>query len=297
MDYQHDLQFGAFITPAVRPIQQAVELTRFAEEVGLDLATFQDHPYNPGLLDTWTLLSYAAAKTSRIHLSGNVLNLPLRHPALLAKQAATLDLLSGGRLEMGLGAGGFWDPIVAMGGPRRTPGEAVEALEEAILLMKDVWNTEQRGGVKATGAHYPINGAKRGPAPAHDIPFWIGAYKPRMLRMVGRVADGTLPSLAYLKTGPAELDEMNKWIDEGAQSVERDPRAIRRMLNISGQFSRTNGGFLIGPARQWSEQLAELTHRYGVSTFILTGDDPETIEFFAKEVVPATRDLVAAARR
>ena len=122
MDYGHDLLFGSFITPTVRPIQQAVELTRFAEEVGLDLATFQDHPYNPGLLDTWTLLSYAAAKTSRIRLAGNVLNLPLRNPALLAKQAATLDLLSGGRIEMGLGAGGFWDPIVAMGGPRRTPG-------------------------------------------------------------------------------------------------------------------------------------------------------------------------------
>ena len=297
MDYGQDLQFGAFITPVVRPIQQAVELTKFAEDIGLDLATFQDHPYNPGLLDAWTLLSYAAAKTTRIRLSGNVLNLPLRDPALLARQAATLDLLSGGRIEMGIGAGGFWDPIVAMGGTRRTPGESIEALEEAIHLMKDLWNTDERGGVKSGGKYYAVNGAKRGPAPAHPIEFWVGAYKPRILRMVGRSADGALPSLGYLKNGPAELAEMNEWIDEGANAAGRDPREIRRMLNISGQFSRTNGGFLVGPARQWSEQLADLTHRYGVSTFILGSDDPELMEFFAKDVAPATRELVDAVRR
>lgn len=296
MDYGHDLLFGSFITPVARPVHQAVELTRFAEQVGLDLVTFQDHPYNATFHDTWTLLSYAAAQTSRIRLSGNVLNLPLRHPAMLAKAAATLDLLSNGRIEMGLGAGGFWDPIVAMGGTRRTPGESIEALEEAILLMKEFWNTETRGGVKSSGDLYSVNGAKRGPAPAHDIQFWIGAYKPRILRMVGRVADGVLPSLGYLKGGPAELGELNKHIDDAAIAAGRAPRAIRRMLNISGQFSRTSGGFLVGPARQWSEQLADLTQSYGVSAFILTGDDPELIEFFASEVAPMTRELVTANR-
>ncbi len=296
MDYGHDLLFGSFITPVARPVQQAVDLAIFADDLGLDLATFQDHPYNPGLLDTWTLLSWAAAKTQRIRLGGNVLNLPLRPPALLARQAATLDLLSGGRIEMGIGAGGFWDPIVAMGGPRRTPGESIEALEEAILLMKDLWNVDERGGVKSAGKHYSVSGAKRGPAPAHPIEFWIGAYKPRILQMTGRVADGVLPSLAYLQGGPADLAEINKWIDEGAQSVDRDPRSVRRMLNVAGRFSRTSGGFLIGPARQWSEQLADLTHRYGVSAFILAADDPELTEFFAKEVAPATRELVATSR-
>ncbi|MCC6704853.1 MAG: LLM class flavin-dependent oxidoreductase [Thermomicrobiales bacterium] len=296
MDYGHDLLFGTFITPTARPVSQAVELTRFAEDVGLDLATFQDHPYNPGLLDTWTLLSYAAAKTTRIRLAGNVLNLPLRNPALLARQAATLDLLSGGRIEMGLGTGSFWDAIVAMGGPRRTPGESIEALEEAILLMKELWDTETRGGVRSDGPFYPVSGAKRGPAPAHPIQFWIGAYKPRILKMVGRSADGVVPSLSYLKSGPGELAEINKWIDEGAEAAGRDPHAVRRLLNIAGQFSRTSGGFLVGPARQWSEQLADLAHRYGVSAFLLGSDDPETIEFFAKEVAPMTRELVAARR-
>lgn len=113
-DYGHDLQFGAFITPTAQPIRHAVDLAIVAEQVGLDLVTLQDHPYQPRYHDTWTLLSYIVAQTERIRLSGNVLNLPLRQPAVLARAAASLDLLSGGRFEMGIGAGGFWDAIEGM---------------------------------------------------------------------------------------------------------------------------------------------------------------------------------------
>ena len=89
-----------------------------SEQLGLDLVTFQDHPYQPSFLDTWTLLWWVAAQTERVQLSGNVLNLPLRQPAVLARAAASLDLLSGGRVSFGIGAGGFWDAIEAMGGRR-----------------------------------------------------------------------------------------------------------------------------------------------------------------------------------
>ena len=85
-----------------------------SEQAGLDLVTFQDHPYQPAFLDTWTLLSYVAARTSRVRLAPNVTNLPLRPPAVLARCVASLDLLSGGRVELGLGAGAFWDAIEAM---------------------------------------------------------------------------------------------------------------------------------------------------------------------------------------
>src|SRR5215207_3340190 len=84
-----------------------------------------------------------------------------------------------------------------------------------------------------------VNGTKRGPAPAHNIGIWVGAYKPRILNMTGRVADGWLPSLAYLPGGPADLKDMNKHIDEGAAEAGRDPSSVRRLLNISGQFSRS----------------------------------------------------------
>src|SRR5690606_31222684 len=119
-DYGHDLQFGVFITPVAHPPMHAVDMAVVADRAGLDLVTFQDHPYQPAFYDTWTLLSFVASRTSRVHLSGNVLNLPLRQPAVLARSAATLDLLSGGRFEMGIGSGAFWDGIAAMGGRRLT---------------------------------------------------------------------------------------------------------------------------------------------------------------------------------
>ena len=117
-DYGHDLIFGTFLTPQNAQPHAPVALAQLSEQVGLDLVTFQDHPYQPAFLDTWTLLSYVAAKTSRIKLSGNVLNLPLRPPVLLARQAASLDLLADGRFELGLGSGAFWDAIEAMGGTK-----------------------------------------------------------------------------------------------------------------------------------------------------------------------------------
>jgi alkanesulfonate monooxygenase SsuD/methylene tetrahydromethanopterin reductase-like flavin-dependent oxidoreductase (luciferase family) len=295
-DYGHDLLFGTFITPTVQPVHRAVELAVVADRAGLDLATFQDHPYLPRFHDTWTLISYAAARTERIHLSGNVLNLPLRPPAVLARAAASLDLLSGGRIELGIGAGGFWDAIEAMGSRRLTPGESVAALEEGLRVIREIWAADQPGPVRVAGDYYQVSGAKRGPAPAHDIKIWVGAYKPRMLRLIGRAADGALPSLGYLPNGAADLAELNKHVDAGAQDAGRDPRAVRRLLNVGGQFAPTGRSFLNGPAEQWAEDLAGLTLEYGVSAFILATDDAATIERFAAEVAPATRELVAAER-
>lgn len=114
--YGHELRFGAFITPTNEPPLRPVELAEVADRAGLDVVTFKDHPYQSRFHDTWTLLSYVAARTRRIRIAGNVLNLPLRPPAVLARSAASLDRLSGGRVEMALGAGGFWQPITAMGG-------------------------------------------------------------------------------------------------------------------------------------------------------------------------------------
>ncbi|MGA5301073.1 LLM class flavin-dependent oxidoreductase [Nucisporomicrobium flavum] len=295
-DYGHDLQFGAFITPTAQPAHQAVELAVVADRAGLDLATFQDHPYQPRFHDTWTLLSYAAARTERIHLSGNVLNLPLRPPAPLARSLASLDVLSGGRVELGIGAGGFWDPIVAMGGRRLSPGESVAALEEGIEVIRQVWAVDRPGPVQVRGEYYQVVGAKRGPAPAHDINIWVGAYKPRMLALVGRAADGVLPSLGYLPGGAEDLAGINRHIDEAAGAAGRDPRAVRRLLNIGGRFAPTGRAFLDGPAEQWAEDLAGLALEYGVSAFILAADDAPTIERFAAEVAPATRQLVAEER-
>ena len=285
MDYGHALEFGAFITPAAADPQAPVELAQLAEASGLDLVTFQDHPYQPAFLDTWTLMSFVAARTERVRISPNVLNVPLRPPAVVARAAASLDLLSGGRFDLGLGAGGFWDAIEAMGGTRLTPGQAVNALEEAIDVIRELWRTDQRGGVFTDGRHHRVHGAKRGPRPAHDIPLLIGAYKPRMLALTGRKGDGWLPSLGYMQ--PGDLQKGNAAIDEAAASVGRDPREIRRLLNI---------GQLAADPAEFAERLARLASEDGIGTFIIAADDPRLLRFFGEEVAPATRELVAKER-
>ena len=279
-DYGHPIRFGTFVTPVNAPAERPVELAVLSEQLGFDLVTFQDHPYQPSFLDTWTLLAWVAARTERIGLSGNVLNLPLRQPAVLARAAASLDLLSGGRVSLGIGAGGFWDAIEAMGGRRLTPGESVEALDQAIDIAHGIWDAAERRPLRAGGEFHHVDGAKRGPAPAHEIPIWVGAYKPRMLRLVGQKADGWLPSQPYLKPGDLERD--NAAIDEAATAAGRDPREVTRLLNIA--------------PGQPAEELARLALEDGISVFVVMGDDPRTLEQFADEIAPQVRSLVADER-
>ncbi len=294
-DYGHELLFGTFITPANRRPDDVVALAQLTEQAGLDLATFQDHPYQPAFLDTWTLLSWVAATTTTLRVSANVLNLPLRPPAVMARAAASLDLLSGGRFELGLGAGSFWDAIEGMGGRRLGPGEAVDALDEAIDIIRGIWDVTERGGLRVDGEYHRVAGAKRGPEPAHPIEIWLGAYKPRMLRLTGTKADGWLPSLQFMSQD--DIAPSNRRIDRAARAAGRDPREIRRLLNLpGGAFLPQTRGFLQAPAEVWVEQLLPLVTEHGFSGLILAGDDPETIAGFGTEVAPALREAVAAAR-
>lgn len=296
-DYGHDLLFGTFVTPSAQAAQQVVDLAVTADRAGLDLVTFQDHPYQPSFLDTWTLLAYAAAKTERVHLSGNVLSSPLRPPTVLARAAASLDILSDGRLELGIGAGAFWDGIAAMGGPRLGPAKGVDALREAITIIREVWATDERRGIEHDGTYHQVIGAKRGPRPAHDIGIWVGAYKPRMLALTGAVADGWLPTMEYLPHGVASLPGLNARIDEAASDAGRDPKDVRRLMNLMNvRFAPDSSGLLDGPPKQWIEQLVDLTLTHGITAFLIGGDDTATTERFASEVAPAVRDLVRRER-
>lgn len=211
-DYGHDLLFGVFVPPLAQQADAVLALAQRADEAGLDMVSVQDHPYNPQFLDTWTLLTTIAAATSRVRVFPNVANLPLRPPAILAREVATLDILSGGRAELGIGAGAFWDAIEAMGGPRRSAGESVAALREAIGVIRALW-TPGRGAL-LNGDHYSLRGAKPGPFPVHDIGIWVGSYKERMLRLTGELADGWLPSSPYAP--PEQLAGMNAIIDRAA---------------------------------------------------------------------------------
>jgi alkanesulfonate monooxygenase SsuD/methylene tetrahydromethanopterin reductase-like flavin-dependent oxidoreductase (luciferase family)/hemerythrin-like domain-containing protein len=283
-----DLLFGVFLTPSAAQRSRVLKLAALADQSGLDLIGIQDHPYQPAFLDTWTLLSAIAAKTTRIRLFPDVANLPLRPPAVLARSVASLSLLTGGRVELGLGSGACPDRVAAMGGPARDPATAVDALAEAIEVIRALW----RPGPPAhyPGRHYRLAGAEPGPLPATPIGIWIGAYRPRMLALTGRLGDGWLPSSGYAP--PEEIGAMTRTLDAAAAAADRDPAGIRRIYNISGQFTATPGGFLTGPPRLWSEQLAELVAEHRMSGFVLApGPDPESdLRRFAEEVVPLVRE-------
>ncbi len=250
---------GVFLTPEAARAEELVAVARAADEEGLSYVAVQDHPYQRRFLDTWTLLSYLAAATQRVGLLPDVANLPLRPPAVLAKSAASLDVLSGGRVELGLGAGAFWEGIEALGGPVRSPGESVEALDQAIEVIRAMWAAD--GPVDAGGETYSLSGAKPGPAPAHPIGIWLGAYGPRMLRLTGRAADGWLPSLPRLPLD--EVPARQQAIDEAARKAGRDPSDVRRVANVSSRE-----GFLEGPAGGWGDELAGVAERLGFDTFL-----------------------------
>ena len=137
------VEFGVFPIPVADERDKVLEQVLAAERHGLDLVGIQDHPYQRRFLDTWSLIPFLAARTETIRFFPDVANLPLRPPAVMAKAAASIDLLSGGRFELGLGAGAFWDAIGAMGGRGSRGQESVDALEEAIEVIRAMWSGER----------------------------------------------------------------------------------------------------------------------------------------------------------
>ena len=293
-DYGKDLEFGVSVEPLADPADWAARVATAADRAVLDLVGIQDHPYQRRFLDTWTLISTLVPVTGRVRFFPDVANLPLRPPAMLAKAAASLDVLSGGRIEMGLGAGAFWDAVVGMGGPRRSPGEAVRSVEEAIQVMRLVWSDER--SLRFEGEFYSLKGMRPGPHPVHNVGIWVGAYGPRMLNLIGRLGDGWVPSHGY--SPPERLPEMQRRIDEGAAEAGRAPEEIRRAYNLSGNIGAGGEGPLDGPASSWVETLTGFALEHGMDTFIYwpSQDQEWQTEVFANEIAPAVREAVEAGR-
>jgi alkanesulfonate monooxygenase SsuD/methylene tetrahydromethanopterin reductase-like flavin-dependent oxidoreductase (luciferase family) len=295
------LLFGANVDPTSDQIKDSVARAQLADRAGLDLITVQDHPYNRRFLDTWTFLTVLAMKTERVHIGTNVANLPLRPPAMLAKAAASLDVLSGGRVELGLGAGAYWQGIQAYGAAPRTPAEAYAAFEDALHILRGMWSGTSRG-FTYEGKVYQVKGAHPGPTPAHPIRIWVGAARPKMLRLTGRMADGILVSSTY--EPPERLLEINQWIDQGAQEVGRVPDDIRRGYNLMGivDFGQYGGkpanlerGVLYGAPEDWITMLVGLYNDYRQDTFLFwpVGEEPlRQLDRFAHEIVPVVRETL-----
>ncbi|WP_085997142.1 LLM class flavin-dependent oxidoreductase [Nocardia pneumoniae] len=288
-------EFGLFLIPEADNHRQLTELSAYADASGLDLIGIQDHPYQRRFLDTWTLITALAARTTRVSFFPDVANLPLRDPAILAKSVASLDILSDGRIHLGLGAGAFWDAVAGMGGPRRTGGEALRALAEAIAVIRAMWSDER--SVRVPGVFYSLAGTHPGPPPRHRPGIWVGAKGPRMLELTGRLADGWVPSAAWAP--PELLDEAGRRIDDAAAAADRDPLAVRRVYNVSGTITAdgTDHGFLEGPPERWVDDLLALHRDQRIDGFVFwptDGEPVEQIRRYTEQVVPAVRAAAGA---
>jgi len=280
------------------------ELLRMVEQAdrdGLDLFSLSDHPYFGARLDAYATVGFALGRTQRIAGFANVTNLPTRPAPMLARTVTSLSALSGGRIVVGMGAGGLWDRIADMGVPRLSPGEAVEAFEEAIILIKKL----SGGGPPVTfkGRFYQVENIE--PAPVVAPPVWTGSVGPKSLAATGRVADGWIPGHAadwlserYRTCRPI--------IDEAAAAVGRDPREIRTIYNFPGRITDrplattrdSDGRWVGGSVDQWVEELtgAVLEHQAsGFTLFSPSGGTTDVVSLgrWANEIVPGVREATA----
>jgi probable F420-dependent oxidoreductase len=284
------LGFGINVNQSVTAGSDPLADARHAEALGFDIVMVSDHLVGRRpTLETWTVLTWLAAGTSRIGLGTNVLGLPYRNPAVTAKMAESLDRLSGGRLVLGLGAGGTDAEFRAFGLPVRPPREKIDAFEEALEVIRRLWTDPS---VTFDGRHYSLHEASLDPRPERRIPLWLGTYGPRALRLTGRIADGWIPSYPYAP--PERWREMRDLVRRAAEETGRDPSDIAFAYNVGvriGEAGQTRRPIVSGTPAEVAEKLAGFV-RDGV-TFINAwpvGDSREQAEQLAREVIPEVRD-------
>ncbi|MGW6504255.1 LLM class flavin-dependent oxidoreductase [Nonomuraea angiospora] len=298
----HDVVFGFGAHSSVGEAPELLRMAQQADRDGLDLLSLSDHPYLGGRLDAYAAIGFILGGTRHIAGLVNVTNLPTRPAPMLARTVTSLSALSRGRVVLGMGAGGLWDRIADMGVPRLSPGAAVDAFEEAIVLVKKL----SGGGPPVTheGRHYQVRQIE--PAPVAAPPVWTGSNGAKSLAATGRVADGWLPGHAadwlserYRTSRPI--------IDEAAAAAGRDPREVRTIYNFPGRVTDRplpatrdgDGRWIGGSVGQWVEELTGAVLEHDASGFILFSADHGvadlvTLGRWAGEIVPAVREAIKA---
>ena len=296
-----EVVFGFGAHSGVDEVPELLSMVQQADREGLDIFSLSDHPYLGGRLDAYASLGFILGRTRHISGFANVTNLPTRPAPMLARTVTSLSALSGGRVVLGMGAGGLWERIADMGVPRLSPGEAVDAFEEAIVLIKML----SGGGPPVTyrGRHYQVDQIE--PAPAAAPPVWTGSVGPKSLAATGRVADGWIPGHAadWLSD---RYRASRRVIDEAAAAVGRDPREIRTVYNFPGRITDRplpatrdrDGRWVGGSVGQWVEELTGAVLEHGASGFMLFsagqgGPDQDLLGRWAGEIVPAVREAIA----
>jgi alkanesulfonate monooxygenase SsuD/methylene tetrahydromethanopterin reductase-like flavin-dependent oxidoreductase (luciferase family) len=242
--------------------------------------------------ELWTLLAWVAARTSTIKVASRVAGVPYRNPAVLAKMAASLQTLSGGRLILGIGGGSSDEGIAAVGAGTLTPREKIDRLEDALRIMSGLWSEP---GFSYEGRVHSVMDATIEPRPSEPIPIWTGTFGERGLRLTGELADGWIPSLDMAP--PETARAMRDRILRSAADAGRASDAITCICNLAVQIGTEDPdrSDVSGEPEQVVERLLELVAvGFGGMNFIITGQDAEEQrERLAVEVLPPLR---AAAR-
>jgi alkanesulfonate monooxygenase SsuD/methylene tetrahydromethanopterin reductase-like flavin-dependent oxidoreductase (luciferase family) len=287
------VRFGLILHTTADEPAKPVGIARQAADLGFDyLGVHRDVlAGQPVSFETMTLVTWLAARTSRIQLVTNVLAVPNRHPVLLAKAAATLELLSAGRLVLGLGAGGAVNDqlLRAVGLRPGSPAAKVAALEEVIDILRGAWRGEP---FSHDGQHFRLDKAQVGPAPICPIPVWLGAYGNRMLALTGRKADGWLPSSFYL--APDAAAGALRRVQAAAAQAGRDPAELTYAYNVGIDLSTsatTRPGMICGPVGTAAKSLAALARDgFGVLNLWPAQDTAQQRHRLGTELIPAVRN-------
>ena len=280
--------FGVNLSTSARSGNDPVASAWRAEVLGFDFVSASDHLHGTHpTFETWTLLSWVASRTTRISVLPNVLGLPYRPPPVVAKMAEGIQRLSGGRLLLGLGAGGSDDEFTAFGLGTRTPGEKLRAFEEAVQIMKGMWT---QSPFSFAGDHYSVNEAMLEPKPDPPIPIWVGGYGPRMLDAIGRLADGWLPSLPLV--GPDTVPERMARVRAAAEGAGRDPDTLTYAYNVGVHVGedRADARVVSGTADQVADRLRSfIALGFNALNFWPVGNEAEQQELLATDVVRQLR--------
>lgn len=282
--------FGLNVSTSATAGTDPVADARRAEELGFDFVSASDHLHGQQpSYETWTMLSWIAAATSRLRVATRVLAVPYRPPAVLAKMAETFDRLSGGRLILGLGGGHSDEEFRAFGLGTPTPRDKVDGLEEAIRIIRGLWSEPS---LKFDGRLYRTDGAQVEPKPAHRIPIWLGTYGNRALAVTGRLADGWIPSLGFAP--PEQVTAMRDRVLKAARRAGRRPEDITCAYNVVVRVDERadpQPSTVSGSPDAVVERLRGFLG-IGFTALNLMPDGPgkdEQAERLAREVLPALR--------
>ncbi len=288
--------FSLHNNQGITDVQALVELARRAEELGFTSVWAHDHVFNAAHVfqriadqpyyEPLTLLSYVAAATQRVHLGTSVLVLPYHNPIRLAKTAATLDVLSGGRLLLGVGVGGVAQESEAMGSPYAERGAISD---EAIAIMQELWSKDVPN---FTGTYHRFSAMPFSPKPLQkpSIPLLIGGNSQAAIRRAVRLGNGWHP----FSIAPAELEQGMQYLREQAQAAGRNVAEIPVSISLPLGTS-TARRYALGTDPQDVLRQTQTFANLGVQHLVISSNSRDlavirqSMDMLAHSVLPAVQ--------